>query len=42
MPEVKVHYLGYDSVFDAWVSIDMLKSKALPKDKEHVKWVSWP
>ena len=34
MPKVKVHYLGYGSAFDAWVSINMLKSKALPKDKD--------
>jgi len=30
---VKVHYTAYGEEADAWVSVDMLKSKALPKDK---------
>ena len=32
--QVEVHYYGYDKAFDAWVSLNMLKSKALPKDKK--------
>ena len=35
-PEVKVHYIGYEPTDDAWVSLDMLKCKALPKDKKAV------
>lgn len=31
---VKVHYIGYETTDDAWVSLDMLKCKALPKDKK--------
>ncbi|CAE7817537.1 SPAC4G8.04 [Symbiodinium sp. CCMP2456] len=30
---VKVHYTAYGEEADAWVSLDMLKSKALPKEK---------
>ena len=33
-PQVKVHYIGYETTDDAWVSLDMLKCKALPKDKK--------
>ena len=32
--QVKVHYIGYETTDDAWVSLDMLKCKALPKDKK--------
>eukprot|EP00435_Cladocopium_sp_Y103_P054573 s1802_g17.t2 len=31
---VKIHYIGYETTDDAWVSLDMLKCKALPKDKK--------
>lgn len=31
--QVKVHYLGYGATDDAWVSLGMLKCKALPKRK---------
>ncbi|CAE7230788.1 tuf [Symbiodinium natans] len=31
---VKVHYAGYSDEADAWVSIGMLKSKALPKKEK--------
>ncbi|CAE7028825.1 SPAC4G8.04 [Symbiodinium sp. CCMP2592] len=30
---VKVHYHGYPKQDDAWVTLNMLKSKALPKEK---------
>ena len=33
--QVKVHYIGYETTDDAWVSIDMLKCKALSKEKAH-------
>ena len=32
--QVKVHYTGYETTDDAWVSIDMLKCKAFHKPKK--------